>query len=84
MLTLNADGHPVMRCFQAPNDEMRMVVIFEETDYGRWLDCPLDRMAEFLPRSPAQLTTEVAPLPPCKRGSQEGAGEGGGSGPEGG
>lgn len=67
MLTLNADGHPVMECFHAPNDEMRMVVIFEEADYGRWLDCPLDRMAEFLTRSPAQLTTEAAPLPARKR-----------------
>lgn len=68
MLTVNADGHPVMQRFHAPNDEKRMVVILEEADYGRWLDCPLDRMADFLTRYPAELlTTEAAPLPPRKR-----------------
>jgi len=59
-LTVNADEHPLMRNFHRQEDEKRMVVILEETDYDSWLD---ERNAE--PRTllkqfdPARLTASV-------------------------
>jgi putative SOS response-associated peptidase YedK len=37
MLTINADDHPFMRQFHAPNKEKRMIVILQEEDYDDWL-----------------------------------------------
>lgn len=37
MVTVNADGHPVMQRFHKPDDEKRMVVILHPDDYGTWL-----------------------------------------------
>lgn len=39
MLTINADGHPVMSMFHRPGDEKRMPVILDPDDYARWLSC---------------------------------------------
>jgi len=62
MLTVNADGHDVMKRFHKPEDEKRMVVVLDETDYDRWLDAPKERMRDFLTRYPAQaLEAEPAP-----------------------
>jgi len=47
MLTVNADGHPVMQRFHKPGDEKRMVVILEPKDYGEWLTCPVDDAPKF-------------------------------------
>jgi putative SOS response-associated peptidase YedK len=64
MLTVNADGHPLMQRFHKPDDEKRMVVVLDEADYDRWLDAPRDRMTDFLQRYPADaLEAEPAPLP---------------------
>lgn len=38
MLTVNADEHPLMRSFHRPEDEKRMVVILDESDFDAWLD----------------------------------------------
>ena len=38
MLTINADAHPLMKHLHKPQDEKRMVVILQETDYDDWLD----------------------------------------------
>jgi putative SOS response-associated peptidase YedK len=63
MLTVNADGHPLMQRFHKPDDEKRMVVVLDEADYDRWLDAPRDRMTDFLQRYPADaLEAEPAPL----------------------
>jgi len=62
MLTINADGHDVMQHFHKPEDEKRMVVILDESDYDRWLDAPADQMVGFLNRFPAsELVAEPAP-----------------------
>lgn len=37
MLTVNADGHPVMPRMHKPNDEKRSVVILRPEDYDEWL-----------------------------------------------
>jgi putative SOS response-associated peptidase YedK len=62
MLTVNADGHPLMQRFHKPDDEKRMVVVLDEADYDRWLDAPIARMRDFLVRCPADaLEAEPAP-----------------------
>jgi putative SOS response-associated peptidase YedK len=62
MLTVNADGHDVMKHFHKPDDEKRMVVVLDEADYDRWLDAPQARMRDFLTRCPAEaLEAEPAP-----------------------
>jgi putative SOS response-associated peptidase YedK len=67
MLTINADGHELMRRFHRPDDEKRMVVVLREEEYDAWLHTPRDRMATFLTAYPAQdLEAIEAPLP--KRG----------------
>lgn len=39
MLTGNADDHPLMNRFHAPDDEKRMVVILDPSEYSEWLSC---------------------------------------------
>jgi putative SOS response-associated peptidase YedK len=68
MLTINADGHEVMKRFHRPADEKRMVVVLDEADYDAWLDAPQARMADYLTRYPADaLAAEPAPRPPARR-----------------
>lgn len=38
MLTVNADGHPVMGRFHRPGDEKRSVVVLESAQFGAWLN----------------------------------------------
>ncbi len=47
MLTVNADGHPVMQRFHKPDDERRMVVVLAPADYGPWLSCPVPEASRF-------------------------------------
>ncbi len=37
MLTINADAHPLLRHLHKPQDEKRMVVVLQESDYAAWL-----------------------------------------------
>lgn len=68
MLTVNADGHPLMQRFHRPDDEKRMVVVLEADEVDGWLDAPAAAMAAWMRRAPAErLTAEPAPLPPRKR-----------------
>lgn len=64
MLTVNADGHPVMQRFHRPEDEKRMVVILREQDYGSWLSCRVDEAPAFFRRWEGPLEAYPAPLPP--------------------
>lgn len=41
MLTINAAAHPLMRHLHKPQDEKRMVVILQESDYDAWLNADL-------------------------------------------
>ena len=38
MLTINATSHPLMKHLHKPQDEKRMVVILQESDYDAWLN----------------------------------------------
>jgi putative SOS response-associated peptidase YedK len=53
MLTINADDHSVMRQFHKPDDEKRMVVILNETDYDPWLQSSANESRDFLRQYPA-------------------------------
>lgn len=65
MLTVNADGHPLLHAFHKPDDEPRMVVVLDESDYEKWLNCPIDAMSGMMTRYPAaSLTAEPAPSGP--------------------
>lgn len=64
MLTVNADDHTLFKRFHAPGDEKRMPVILNEEDYDAWLECPAERMMDFMRQFPAdRLEAEPAPLP---------------------
>jgi len=64
MLTVNADDHPLMRRFHRPEDEKRMVVILDQADYDRWLDCSPDEAWSMVRQYPAELMiAEPAPKP---------------------
>jgi putative SOS response-associated peptidase YedK len=64
MLTVNADDHPFMRRFHAPDDEKRMVVILEPEDFEGWLTCPVvDAKERYCKQWHGELTGEPAPLP---------------------
>jgi putative SOS response-associated peptidase YedK len=60
MLTINADAHPVMNQFHAPNDEKRMVVMLRPDQYDDWLNCPPKDAPDFFNQYPAELLTAHA------------------------
>ena len=64
MLTVNADGHPVMQRFHRPDEEKRMVVVLDRQDYGQWLSCPVEQSPGFFKQWLGPLETSPAPLPP--------------------
>ena len=62
MLTINADGDPMMQRFHKPEDEKRSVVILEPEHYQRWLHASLEEAPGFLLRYPAErLVASPAP-----------------------
>ncbi len=62
MLTINADAHPLMKRFHRPEDEKRMVVILDESQYRPWLQRAGDQWEDFLlPFPAARLESEPAP-----------------------
>lgn len=68
MLTINADGHPIMGRFHAPDDEKRSVVVVDPAHYRDWLDAQdeADARALLTLFEPADFTAEAAPRPPRK------------------
>ncbi|WKB50544.1 SOS response-associated peptidase [Eleftheria terrae] len=64
-LTISAEGHALMRRMHKPGDPKRMLVVLDETEYGRWLEAPIEEAAPLLDQYPAELfSDEAAPLPP--------------------
>jgi len=62
MLTINADGHELMRHFHAPADEKRMVVVLDESEVEPWLlATPKDAPAFFRPYPAEMLTARPEP-----------------------
>lgn len=64
MLTVNADGHPVMQHFHRPGEEKRMVVILDPKDYAGWLSCPLEEATTYFKQWQGPLEAFPAPMPP--------------------
>ena len=65
MLTINADGHPLMQRFHKPGDEKRMLVLLEPGQYQGWLEGELVNDADiYRPWEAERLTAEAAPLAP--------------------
>jgi putative SOS response-associated peptidase YedK len=64
MLTVNADGHPVMGRFHRPGDEKRSVVVLEPGQFGAWLHAEV-AVAKAMMQRPADdlLTAEGADRP---------------------
>lgn len=62
MLTINAEGHPLMRRFHKPEDEKRMLVILRPEQYDEWLTCPVEDAPKLLEPYPAgRLIAHAAP-----------------------
>jgi putative SOS response-associated peptidase YedK len=52
MLTINADGHPVMKHFHKPEDEKRSVVVLNNEQYLSWLSADTKQAREMLKLAP--------------------------------
>lgn len=52
MLTINADGHEVMKHFHKPQDEKRSIVVLDEAEYLPWLNANPNEAKEKLHLSP--------------------------------
>lgn len=62
MLTINADGHEVMKHFHKPIDEKRSIVVLKEADYHRWLHASHDQARGLLTLAEnTYLQSEPAP-----------------------
>lgn len=48
MLTINADGHDVMKHFHRPEDEKRSIVVLKDTEYHQWLNANHDQARSLL------------------------------------
>lgn len=62
MLTINADGHPLMQRFHKPGDEKRSVVILPDEAWGDWLRTRSEDAARGFFRlfEPSQFAAEPA------------------------
>lgn len=61
MLTINADGHEVMKHFHKPKDEKRAIVVLNNSEYMKWLNADHDEAKEMLRLTPDEfLISEVA------------------------
>lgn len=62
MLTINAEGHEVMKHFHRTEDEKRSIVVLTETNYLDWLKADTNRAQSLLNlASNGFLTSEPAP-----------------------
>lgn len=73
MLTINAEGHPVMGRFHAPGDEKRSLVIVPPDNRDEWLSASVRQASEFLLAMQAdEFTSRPDPAPPRKRATEAG------------
>ncbi len=67
LLTIHADGHPVMGRFHRPGDEKRSLVPLDPAQWGTWLDEePEGALRLLLPMSPEQFVAAPDPRPPAE------------------
>jgi len=73
MLTINADGHPLMQRFHKPDDEKRMVMILDPGQYQGWLDGSLMTEEDAYRQYPADLLiAQPDPMQPRSRAKSSG------------
>lgn len=65
LLTINADGHPLMGRFHRPGDEKRSVVVLEQEDEAAWMEARTEADARSLlqPFDPDLMVTVADPVP---------------------
>jgi putative SOS response-associated peptidase YedK len=62
MLTINADGHEVMKHFHRPEDEKRSIVVLNEKQYQQWLNANHEQARNMLSLMPnGFIDSEAAP-----------------------
>ena len=62
MLTINADGHPIMKHFHKPDDEKRSIVVLNDSNYLPWLHANQGEAKTMLNLAPnGFLLSEPAP-----------------------
>jgi putative SOS response-associated peptidase YedK len=62
MLTINADGHEVMKHFHKPDDEKRSIVVLHESNYLEWLSANTTHAKKLLTLAPDEfLKSEASP-----------------------
>ena len=62
MLTINADGHEVMKQFHKPEDEKRSIVVLNNNQYLPWLNANHDQARSMLKLAPSGfLKSEASP-----------------------
>ena len=62
MLTINADGHEVMKHFHKPEDEKRSIVVLNDNQYLPWLNANHEQARSMLSLAPSGfLESEAAP-----------------------
>lgn len=68
MLTISADGHPLMQRFHKPDDEKRMVMILAPDQYQGWLNGSLATEEDVYRQYPAELlVAQPDPMRPRSR-----------------
>lgn len=60
MLTVNADGHPVMGRFHRPGDEKRSVVVLEPCLFAEWLQADMTQAQSMMVRPEAKTLVAQA------------------------
>ncbi len=69
MLTVNADGHPVMGRFHRPGDEKRSVVLLPTDRFNDWLHASVEEAQNMIVvPAPGLLECAWAPRQPAKMG----------------
>ena len=77
MLTINADGHPVMGRFHAPGDEKRSLVVIPAEHREVWLNATPREAGDYLTAMPtAEFTARPDPRPTKSQGKSVAAGGG--------
>jgi putative SOS response-associated peptidase YedK len=64
MLTVNGAGHPIYQRMHRPQDEKRMVVILNASEYDDWLTCSPEEAPRYFKQWGGLLEAEPRPLPP--------------------
>ena len=64
MLTVNADGHPIFKRMHRREDEKRMVVILDPTEYYDWLSCSVEDARKYFRQWHGHLEAFSAATPP--------------------